>query len=349
MLTVAAEPPPDGALDIERPEALIAYLRSRGHIGADENPVVRVLPGGVSNRTVWVARPGGEDWVLKQALAKLRVAVDWFSGPDRILREALGIRYLATLAPPGSTVPLVFEDAAQHLLAMRAVPQPHENFKAVLLEGRVEERHVRALGELAGTVHRRAFERRAELARVFDDRSFFESLRLEAYYGFAAERTPVAAPFLTALIDETRATRFTLVHGDFSPKNVLVYADRLVLLDHEVIHFGDGAFDVGFALAHLLSKAHHLPRLRHVFADAAVLFWRAYADAAGIDGWPGFEARAARHGLGCLLARVDGRSPLEYLDDTERTRQRGAVLKILTGPGVPASIEALAKRFLECL
>src|SRR5689334_23288532 len=119
-----------GAVDIEDAGALVAYLRARGWLRADETPDVRVLAGGVSNRTVWVGRAGGEAWVLKQALAKLRVAVDWFSSPERIRREALGIRRLRELAPAGSIVRLVFEDPEQHLLAMEAVPEPHDNWKS---------------------------------------------------------------------------------------------------------------------------------------------------------------------------------------------------------------------------
>ena len=74
-----------GSLDIEQPDALLAYLREQGHIAATEQPLIRILAGGVSNRTVLVERPTGEAWVVKQALAKLRVQVDWFSSPERIL------------------------------------------------------------------------------------------------------------------------------------------------------------------------------------------------------------------------------------------------------------------------
>src|SRR5690349_1878151 len=114
-------------LDIEDPSALVAYLRETQRIAPDETPTVRPLPGGVSNKTVLVERPTGESWVLKQALPKLRVAVDWFSDPARIRREALALRWLPKLAPEGSTTPLVFEDAEHDLLAMHAVPHPHAN------------------------------------------------------------------------------------------------------------------------------------------------------------------------------------------------------------------------------
>src|SRR5690349_15643367 len=110
------------ALDIEIPADLLRYLREHGYVRTDENAAIHVLSGGVSNRTVLVKRPNGEAWVVKQALEKLRVKADWFSNPERIHREALGIRWLGKLAPEGTITPLVFEDHEHHLLAMDAVP-----------------------------------------------------------------------------------------------------------------------------------------------------------------------------------------------------------------------------------
>jgi len=335
------------ALDIENPSALLDYLRQTGRIAPSEQPRIAILQGGVSNRTVWLARATGEAWVLKQALAKLRVNVDWFSSPERIHREALGLHWLACLAPQGSITPLIFEDREHHLLAMQAVAQPHANWKTELLAGRIDPDHVRQFARLLGTIHRESHGR-ADLAEVFGDRSFFESLRLEPYYGYSAQQTPSAAPFLESLRRETLARRLTLVHGDYSPKNILVYDGRLILLDHEVIHFGDPAFDLGFSLTHFLSKAHHLPALRREFASAALDYWRTYTEALGQPVWSAdLEARAVRHTLACLLARVVGRSPLEYLDPVERARQREAVLCIM--PAAPTSIADLIFQFEEQL
>jgi 5-methylthioribose kinase len=335
-------------LDIEQPGALLAYLHQTGRIPPAEEPAIRVLPGGVSNRTVLVERPTGEAWVVKQALAKLRVQVDWFSPPERIHREALGLRWLAQIAPPGTTTPLAFEDHDYHLMAMRAVPQPHENWKAMLLAGRLDPDHVAQFAELLGTVHRRGYERRAEVEPVFADRGYFESLRLEPYYGYTATQVGPAAAFLTDLIDATLARRDTIVHGDYSPKNVLVHAGRLVLLDHEVIHFGDPGFDLGFSLTHLLSKAHHVPGKRVDFAAAAVAYWSRYRGTLGdVPFAAALEPRAVRHTLGCLLARVRGRSPLEYLDTDERARQAAAVLRLMTDP--PLTVATLVDRCVALL
>jgi tRNA A-37 threonylcarbamoyl transferase component Bud32 len=286
--------------------------------------------------------------VIKQSLAKRRVHVDWFSNPERIHREALGMRWLGELAPPSSIPALVFEDNEHHLLAMEAVPQPHSNWKTALLSGAIDRDHVRQFGHLLGTIHRRASERRTEIADLFGDRSIFESLRVEPYYGYTASQVPESAAFMSDLIMSVRTRQLTLVHGDYSPKNVLVYDGRLVLLDHEVIHFGDPAFDMGFSLAHLLSKAHHVRTHRDEFLTAARAYWRAYSETVGQPEWAaGLEEHAVSNTLGCLLARVAGRSPLEYLSRAERERQRYVVLALMREK--PRSVDDLISRFIGAL
>jgi aminoglycoside phosphotransferase (APT) family kinase protein len=336
-------------VDIEAPPALRDYLRQSGRVAASEEPTIRVLAGGVSNKTVWVQRASGEAWVLKQALPKLRVAVDWFSSPARIQRETLGLRWLTKLAPAETIPGFVFEDPAQYILAMQAVPEPHANWKQVLLSGDIRVDHVRQFGRLLAEIHSRSYAQRGELAPLFDDRSFFESLRVEPYYSYSAEQVPAAAPFIAALTEETRATRLTLVHGDYSPKNILVYRERLILLDHEVIHFGDPAFDIGFSMTHLLSKAHHLPNQRAVLADAAREYWRTYWSGVNTTPWgdDAFEARAVRHTVACLLARVSGRSQLEYFSGAEKSLQRSVVLGLMPHP--PRQIPDLIERFISGL
>jgi 5-methylthioribose kinase len=336
----------NSVIDIERLEELLPFLRASGRINRDETPVVTPLKGGVSNRTVLVERASGERWVLKQALAKLRVDVEWHSDPARSSREALGIRYLSTLAPAGTITPLVFEDPDQHLLAMEAVPEPHENWKDMLMAGRIDLGLAEQFGALLGTIHRRSIESAEPLSETFEDRSFFESLRLEPYYAYTATQAPEAAAFLRKLIEETRGRRHALVHGDYSPKNILIRNARLVLLDHEVIHWGDPAFDVGFALAHLLSKAHHFSERRADFGQAAWRFAEFYGSAMG-PRWQPMEPHCVRHALGCLLGRVAGRSKLEYLDERERLRQRSVVTEIMCGPSM--TIAGLLQQFASGL
>ncbi len=335
-------------LDIEDRAACERYLIAAGHAHAGDVAEHKVLAGGVSGRTVLVAFTDGRRWVLKQALAKLRVAADWFSDPNRIHREALGMRVLGELAPPGSIPKLIFDDETHHVIGMEAVPEPHENWKEMLLKEKVQPFHAIDFGRLLGAIHLHSRHRRRELRPLFEDTSFFEALRIEPYYEYVAANVQEASEFLSELVADTRKNRESLVHGDYSPKNVLIHRNRLVLLDHEVIHWGDPTFDVGFGLTHLLSKTHHLHS--GLLQNSAIAFWGTYVATIARDwladpelDFGGFSFRAVRQTLGCLLARVAGRSPLEYLTSEQRERQRKVVLDMMQTP--PAEPKELIERF----
>jgi 5-methylthioribose kinase len=333
-------------LDIEDFHALRHYLATQGYVESAETVRFQKLCGGVSNRTVKVSWPDGRGWVLKQALAKLRVNVDWFSSPARIGVEAKALRSMNALAPSGTTPSFIFEDMTNYLMGMEAIPEEHENWKAILLSGKIVTAHFEQFGLFLGTIHRRSSESGPELRAEFSDTAYFENLRLEPYYIYTAEKLPAAASFLNALAQDTLRHKDSLVHGDFSPKNTLIYLDKLILLDYEVVHFGDPAFDVGFAMTHFLSKAHHLPKDRARLASAAELFWQVYREEVmGLEWSAGLEQRVVRHTLGCLLARVAGKSPLEYLTSEEVIRQRDCVLALIHEH--PASVPDLIGEFLH--
>jgi aminoglycoside phosphotransferase (APT) family kinase protein len=337
---------PASSLDIEDPDALVEYLRTRGLVGADDQPSIEILKGGVSNRVVRVLKPTGEAWVVKQALPKLRVAVDWYSSPDRIHREALGLRWLKAL---GLAVPeLRFEDPDHHLLAMDAVPEPHVNWKSDLLGGRIDLVYVQSFSEMLVVMHANSFNRRAELQPIFKDTSYFESLRIEPYFAYTAQQVPAASTLIDRVIDATRANPLCLVHGDYSPKNVLIHDGALILLDHEVAHWGDPAFDLGFSMTHLLSKANHVEAKRMELQHAAMTFWDTYRTGVAHQPWVNaLEPRAVESTLACLLARVAGRSQLEYLSAAERSRQLAAVIQLIATP--PDTMRKLIRRFIGSL
>jgi 5-methylthioribose kinase len=343
---ISAVESPDPAIDIEQPEALLSYLRAQGILTREDRTFVHTLVGGVSNRTVLVEPANRLPFVVKQALSRLRVPVEWRADPERIHREARALEYLLQLAPSGSIPRLIFEDRSQHIIGISAVPEPHRNWKELLLEGRISLDHVNQFASLLGAIHSKSSMdpnlARSELA----DRSFFEALRVEPYYRYPAEQIPAAGPFLARLIEETLATQIGLVHGDYSPKNILIYRDRLVLLDHEVAHFGDPAFDVGFSLTHLLSKALRLTSCRQEFLNAAHLYVRKYLECLDGMDWRGpLEPRAVHHTLGCMLARVAGRSPLEYLTTAEQQTQLGILMKWIPSP--PRRLSDLIDNFSE--
>jgi len=250
---------------------------------------------------------------------------------------------MSFLAP---TPAFIFEDAANHVLAMQAISEPHENWKSVLLSGRIVPGHFQQFGRLLGTIHCYSSNDGTEQAWRFADTRYFENLRVQPYYLYTAEKVPAASNFLHSLVCETRLHKHCLVHGDFSPKNALLYRDRLILLDYEVFHFGEPAFDIGFALSHFLSKAHHLSERRNSLAQATILLVNSYhQEINSLDWSPSLEPRLIRHALGCTLARVAGKSQLEYLTPEEKKRQHNVILQLMANP--PVSVEDLIIQFIH--
>lgn len=338
-------------MDIEDTNQLLTYLSSHHGVAREEVLQIDVLKGGVSNRTVMVRLTRGRGWVIKQALEKLRVPDDWFSDPLRIHREAEGMRILKHLLPKGAVVNLVFEDIENHVIAMDAVDDPFVNWKTELLAGVVNPAIVHQFGTCLASMH--TGFRLDEYAEggMLRDQHFFESLRLEPYYARTADALPGAEGFIATLIEKTRARTLALVHGDYSPKNILVKEGRLILLDHEVIHIGDPAFDVGFSMTHLLSKANHFLHEKESFIDAAEMYWRNYIDALGAVPWKdSLEPMVIAHTAGCMLARVAGRSQLEYLNPAAKKRQRTWGMDVISKlpPTVPEFIASFNQYLDTC-
>jgi 5-methylthioribose kinase len=307
----------------------VAYLRSRGYLAPGETARAQELSGGVSNLVIHVAKAGGDDLVLKQARGKLSVAEPWYCSIERIWREVEVLSICSTLlysyradAPSKVDVPrLLFTDRENYLYAMSAAPAGHVVWKQELLAGVARSDVARAGGTMLGVLHASSWHD-VLLARQLDDRQFFFDLRLEPYYRQVAAVHRSLAPEIERLIDAVCRERHCLVHGDFSPKNLLVYEDRLLLIDFEVGHYGDPAFDLGFCLSHLVLKAcYHSPR-DGPFFDLIEAFWNGYR--AEMDGaiprqdLDALVGRAILNLAGCALARLDGKSKIDYLQDQAR-------------------------------
>lgn len=258
--------------------------------------------------------------MVKQALPKLRVKDDWYADVSRNATEQAYIRYVAGFRP--DAVPrILHSDAGAGFFAMEFLGEGYENWKAQMLAGRADRETARRAGALLGEVHRRSWGD-ARLLAEFDTTTNFHQLRTESYLLTTGQRHPGMRDLFEAEATRMEATRLCLVHGDFSPKNILVAADRIVLLDCEVAWFGEPAFDTAFLLNHLHLKALHQPPLCGAFLGLVAEAWAAYRGALGADLLGDLDSRTARQLLMQMLARVDGKSPVEYLTEE---RKRDAV------------------------
>lgn len=307
------------------PTTVVGYLVARGLLESPVGVVVSELTGGVSCRVYSASAPTARV-VVKQALPRLRVQAEWLADPRRSGVEAAALRLLAGLTP--DAVPrLLDDDEDNHALTMTAAPEHWQTWKQQLLAGQVDLDVACRLGQVLSRWHEATQDVRALDAR-FANPTGFRELRVSPFLETARDNHPEVASELDDVIAQVLADRRCLVHGDFTPKNVLVGDGRLWVLDPEIAHVGHPGFDLALLLAHLLLKAVHLP-------EHAVSLHRA-ADAF-LVGYGSPDESPLLPLLGSLLlARVDGKSPAGYLTGPEKTRVRriGASLLRLEIPSV---------------
>ena len=317
------------------------YLRARRLVSAQAVVTATPMGGGISNDVLLVETDLGDRFVIKQARDRLDVSADWHIDRRRAINEAHCLRYLEEILPDGSVPRVIFTDEAESVIGMTVAPTGGVIWKQQLLGGHVSRLTARRVGQLLALIHATAADD-PRIARDFDNADLLEQGRIDPYHRAAAAAHPRLAAAIEAEIERLEKTRRTLVLGDVSPKNVFVYPDRVLFFDVEIAHWGDPAFDVAFCLTHLTLKALLLPRRRQSLLDAATDLWRSYLT--GVPAWPGFETSVLAE-LGCLLlARVDGKSPVEYLHtDAERDLVRGLAESLLskTPPSIPTLLKEL--------
>ncbi len=318
--------PEETSIPTHPPTELLEALRRMGLLVGD-NPGGERLTGGVSSDIWRIELPIGPICV-KRALAKLNVEAEWHAPVERNVYEARWMHHAAAAAP-GSAPRVLGQDRISGALAMTYLPpNSHKLWKSELRDGRADATFAQTVGSTLLRIHA-ATARDRSVAAEFPTDTIFHDIRLEPYLVATGRVHPDLAGRLDALVRATQDNKHALVHGDVSPKNILAGPDGPVFLDAECAWWGDPAFDLAFCLNHLLLKCVWTPRAASGFLACFDALMASYLT--GVD-WElpeALEARAAALLPGLLLARVDGKSPVEYLtsgDDKDRVRRVGRAL-----------------------
>lgn len=293
-------------------ENALDYLRSTGRTGPGPASAAP-LGWGVSNIVLRIEADGSR-FVLKQSRPQLRTRDAWFSDLDRVYREQEVMQALGPLLPAGVVPEVLFADRPNYVFAMSHAPLEARVWKELLLAGQVDL----DIGELCGTVlgrmHQATAERR-ELVEPFRDHTVFVQLRVDPFYRRIQERCPDVAAAVEPLVEQMLTVQDALCHGDFSPKNILVHDGGFMLVDYETTHLGDPTMDLGFFLSHLMLKAIRRSEDRERFFALTRTFWRAYAEEVRFLPIAKLTERGIGHLGLCILARIDGTSPVDYLTE----------------------------------
>lgn len=325
-------------------DSLLPPLLAEAGVEADTPFTYAPLTGGVSSDIIRIDIEDGRQFCAKRALSQLKVKSRWEAPIERNRYEVAWLRTAGFLVP-GAVPEVLGEDQKHGIALLQYLPaSDYLLWKAELLAGRADPAVPVAVARALGRIHAATFND-ASVARAFATDQLIDALRFDPYLRHTAGVHPDLADRILAVLAETASTKQALVHGDVSPKNILISrADgHPVLLDAECAWYGDPAFDAAFCANHLLLKSLHLPALAaelHAEAASFVATWlEAFPTERRID----LERRMAAL-LPCLfLARVDGKSPVEYLDEPARQRVRDLARPLIVT--TPANMSALLAAF----
>jgi tRNA A-37 threonylcarbamoyl transferase component Bud32 len=282
---------------------------------------------------MWRVDLPGRTLCVKRALPTLRVATHWEAPISRNRYEWQWLCFAAAHEPRAVPRPLA-HDATAGLLAMSFLPpERFPVWKTQLMAGIVVPDVAGEVGAVLARLHN-ASAHRPDLAREFDSLENFHALRIEPYLLATAARHPALAGRLEELARRTAAIGLALVHGDVSPKNILVGPDGPVLLDAECAWYGDPAFDLAFCLNHLLLKSLVRPDRAAALLRSYARLAETYLELQNVQPRPQLELRVAHLLPALMLARIDGKSPVEYLAGNRalQNRVRGFTRALLEVP-----------------
>jgi 5-methylthioribose kinase len=313
---------------------VLAFLHRAGLAAPGEAPAATALTGGVSS-DIWKVELRAGPVCVKRALPRLRVAELWEAPVERNRYEWRWMQVAARIAP--GSVPRVLAHDEAGVFAMEYLDASRSPlWKSELRAGRADPAFARRVGERVARIHA-ATAGDPSMAAEFATDEGFRAIRLEPYLVATARRHADVAAQLLQLAERTAATRTALVHGDVSPKNILVGAQGPVFLDAECAWYGDPAFDLAFCLNHLLLKCLWVPEAADRFMACFDALAAGYLSTYEVTG---LEARAASLLPGLLLARIDGKSPVEYVtEEAQKARVRSVARALLVSP--PATLAAV--------
>lgn len=300
------------AIILDAPPAdVLAAMRRLGLARVEDTVRCESLIGGVSS-SIWRLDVQQQRFCVKQALEKLKVAQDWYASTERNGYEWKWLKFVADI--DRTLVPELFgRDDATGLIAMQFLdPRQYQNWKADLLRGEVEVRLAENVGRHLARIHRHSTASK-NLPQQFPSYAIFDQLRIDPYFRSLIAQHRYIAKQLHEIIDSLSDHRIALIHGDVSPKNILAKGCDPVFLDAECACIGDPAFDLAFCLNHLLLKMFVKPLAAGAYKDAFRALSRAYLEGVTWEPQEAIEARAARLLPALVLARVDGKSPVEYI------------------------------------
>lgn len=320
----------DVLIDLENPGKLSDFLIKNGVVTREDDFAIDYCDGGVSSKTA-IVKVENRWYFAKQAREKLLVEEEWIADVDRIAIETEGNRVFHRIMP--DVVPKVLlYDQENKIMVREAVSDEFVMWKNDLLNGVLDFKIADMVVRTLANFHNHTATD-SSIAETFSNRRILHQLRISPYFEFLISRHPYIGSEIKALIEQSLSRKHALVHGDYSPKNILTKEEAICVLDFEIAHFGDVSLDLSFLLSHITLKAFYHTAWFDAFLCMARFMADTYFHHIHFESRANLESHAVKmYGL-FLLARVDGKSTVEYLNDEAAKQEvRESAIRLIKSP-----------------
>ena len=270
------------------------------------------LEGGVSSEVYYV-KTNKSDYCIKRSLKKLLVKKNWIANTNRIKYEYLWLKHCKKIISRNIPKTFEFDNKKKYIVMEYLNDSKYKTLKQLYFNKVVNIKTIKLISKHLYKIH--SSSKNLKTKKIFDgNNNNFYDLRLDPYFNEVGRIYPKYKKYIKNINKNYFENSSTLVHGDFSPKNILIGKNKIIYLDAECCNFGDPVFDLVFFTNHLLIKSIFIKDKSQEFIKSYIIFYKEYLNNLNLKNYKSYINRIIEMTPIMLLARIDGKSPVEYLN-----------------------------------
>ena len=270
------------------------------------------LTGGVSSE-VYHVKTNKNNYCIKRSLKRLLVKKKWIANTNRIKFEYLWLKHCQNILKRNIPNTYEFNNKKKYIVMEYLKTSQYKTLKQLYFNKIININTIRSISKHLYKIHSNSSNYKTKKTFEGNYKNFYD-LRLDPYFNEVGRVYPKYKGYIKKINENYIKHSNTLVHGDFSPKNILVGKNKIIYLDAECCNFGDPVFDLVFFTNHLLIKSIFFKDKSQEFIKLYISFYREYLSNLSTKHFNSYIDRIIKMTPIMLLSRVDGKSPVEYIN-----------------------------------
>ena len=270
------------------------------------------LTGGVSSE-VYHVKTIKNNYCIKRSLKRLLVKKKWIVNTNRIKFEYLWLKHCQNILKRNIPNTYEFNNKKKYIVMEYLKTSQYKTLKQLYFNKIININTIRSISKHLYKIHSNSSNYKTKKTFEGNYKNFYD-LRLDPYFNEVGRVYPKYKGYIKKINESYIKHSNTLVHGDFSPKNILVGKNKIIYLDAECCNFGDPVFDLVFFTNHLLIKSIFFKDKSQEFIKLYISFYKEYLSNLSTKNFNSYIDRIIKMTPIMLLSRVDGKSPVEYIN-----------------------------------